>query len=79
MIKCIYCAKASEPEYKKGEAFLCIVCLHCHRQMPATSIGGLRILSVNEIPSCEDYYCEFAEPYGFVPECGCPVHDRFRE
>ena len=22
-----------------------------------------------------DYYCEFQEPYGYVPEAGCPVHD----
>ncbi len=21
------------------------------------------------------YICEYVEPYGFVPECGCPVHD----
>ena len=20
--------------------------------------------------------CEYAYPYGFVPECGCPIHDR---
>lgn len=19
--------------------------------------------------------CDYQEPYGFVPECGCPVHD----
>lgn len=21
------------------------------------------------------YACGYVEPYGFVPECGCPVHD----
>ena len=21
------------------------------------------------------YNCAYVEPYGFVPECGCPVHD----
>jgi hypothetical protein len=20
--------------------------------------------------------CCFTEPYGFVPECGCPIHDK---
>jgi len=22
-----------------------------------------------------DFACCYAEPYGWVPECGCPVHD----
>ena len=22
-----------------------------------------------------DYNCSYTEPYGFVPEAGCPVHD----
>lgn len=22
-----------------------------------------------------DGICGFVDPYGFVPECGCPVHD----
>ena len=22
------------------------------------------------------YACGYAAPYGFVPECGCPVHDK---
>lgn len=22
------------------------------------------------------YECDWVYPYGFVPECGCPVHDR---
>lgn len=21
------------------------------------------------------WYCGHAHPYGFVPECGCPIHD----
>lgn len=24
------------------------------------------------------YMCQYVEPYGFVPEVGCPVHDRSR-
>jgi len=23
------------------------------------------------------FMCEHVEPYGFVPECGCPIHDRY--
>ena len=26
-------------------------------------------------PQC-GYECGYVEPYGFVPECGCPIHDR---
>lgn len=22
-----------------------------------------------------DHECHYTEPYGWVPECGCPVHD----
>jgi len=23
-----------------------------------------------------DYYCRWVYPYGFVPEAGCPIHDK---
>ena len=30
-------------------------------------------------PSCDcgncGYACAYVEPYGFVPEAGCPIHD----
>lgn len=22
-----------------------------------------------------DFACRYTEPYGWVPECGCPIHD----
>lgn len=27
------------------------------------------------VEACEEYDCHYTEPYGFVPEAGCPVHD----
>lgn len=24
---------------------------------------------------CKNHNCEWAYPYGFVPEAGCPIHD----
>lgn len=29
---------------------------------------------MQSLGSC-DYACHYTEPYGWVPECGCPVHD----
>ena len=29
---------------------------------------------VNTMHGCKNG-CGYVEPYGFVPECGCPVHD----
>jgi len=28
----------------------------------------------HDIGTC-DYECRYTEPYGWVPECGCTVHD----
>ena len=32
-------------------------------------------LTKQRLGDCE-YACRYAEPFGWVPECGCPVHDR---
>ena len=43
-------------------------CRHCQRQFPACD--G----QVVEPGPC-DHACRYVEPFGFVPEAGCPIHD----
>lgn len=43
-------------------------CDNCHRQFP------VRDGQVVDPGQC-DFSCGSVEPYGFVPEAGCPVHD----
>lgn len=40
----------------------------------AYPVDGLKTFVIQAQSPC-DYLCEWVEPYGFVPECGCPVHD----
>jgi len=30
---------------------------------------------VHTMHKCGNEGCGYVEPYGFVPECGCPIHD----
>lgn len=54
---------------------LIVCCSHCHYQYLVRQgmDGEARYVWPNEI-TC-GYECDFEEPYGFVPEAGCPVHD----
>ena len=47
-----------------------VSCSHCGRQS-VVKHGDL----IHDEPCPGDYECGIAEPYGFVPEAGCPVHD----
>jgi hypothetical protein len=42
------------------------------------NVGGYELSQAE--PNCDcgrcGYACAYVEPYGFVPEDGCPVHDR---
>ena len=38
------------------------------------SIGAVEYEQPGQFPS-KDCECHFQEPYGFVPEAGCPTHD----
>ena len=49
-----------------------VKCQHCHCQFPA------RDGQVVDPGPC-DFACGYVEPYGFVPEAGCPVHDLQQE
>ena len=51
-----------------ADSLAIVKCPGCHRQFPA------RDGQVVDPGPCE-FACGYAEPYGFVPEAGCPVHD----
>ena len=65
-----YCPHCEQlMDWKATAGNLAIVkCRNCHRQFPA------RDGQVVDPGPC-DFACGYAEPYGFVPEAGCPVHD----
>jgi len=44
-------------------------CPHCRCQ---TVLVNSRI--IHDLP-CDFIGCGIADPFGFVPECGCPIHD----
>lgn len=50
------------------------LCLHCGRQCFIVGDGGEA--KVVRHPEPCDFGCGFTEPYGFVPEAGCPIHDK---
>ena len=35
-----------------------------------------RFLDKHFVADC-GYGCSWVYPYGFVPECGCPIHDKY--
>jgi len=47
-----------------------VICSHCGKQS-VVKLGDL----IHDEPCPGDYECGIAEPFGFVPEDGCPVHD----
>jgi hypothetical protein len=41
---------------------------------PEIRVDGLKTFVIQAQTPC-DHACEWVEPYGWVPETGCPVHD----
>jgi DNA-directed RNA polymerase subunit RPC12/RpoP len=73
---CPYCHRevnGREPEWAEYKT---IGCTHCHRQfLVVGSDGGPELVAEETFDICE-YECHWQEPYGFVPEAGCPIRDR---
>ncbi len=46
-------------------------------QMQQAVLNVVLEVSENRAEGVNDcgFICEYVEPYGFVPECGCPVHN----
>ena len=59
--------------FMPGWGFGTVLCPDCNTQWCILRAGDTaRVLE--DPPPC-DYGCENTGPYGFVPECGCPIHD----
>ena len=54
--------------YRGDDGYLVLTCKHCHRDMED---GEDRIC----MGKCNNE-CDYQSPYGFVPEAGCPIHDK---
>lgn len=56
--------------------YLVVGCPYCYYQ--SLVIGDEGSFTYIEPETLDMYVCEchFAEPYGFVPEADCPIHDR---
>ena len=65
--KCIICGRGMSTSMSlvlhKNRATTC----HIHQNYSKDTLPGSH--------SC-GYECHFKEPYGFVPEVGCPTHDK---
>jgi hypothetical protein len=66
----VYGREPEEAEYKT------IGCPHCHCQfLIIGDFSGPELVTEDTFDLCE-YECHWQDPYGFVPEAGCPIHDR---
>lgn len=64
--------------YRSEEGYLEEVCAFCFRDMPYGEKNGVIQQLDDGIRICEgrcEYACDYVNPYGFVPEAGCKVHD----
>jgi hypothetical protein len=68
LLYCPYCGRENALELRGGVAWP--RCHHCGRQFMARDREV-----VKEPPPCDCDGCGDCEPFGWVPECGCPVHD----
>ena len=71
---CPYCARdfATRKPRANIERHFLVHCHHCDRQCLARVTGGIAEIMIDT--EC-DYGCHFTEPYGFVPQADCPIHD----
>lgn len=63
--------------YRSESGYIEETCKFCLRDMPYAEKDGA-IQQVDGIRKCEgkcNYACDYTDPYGFVPEAGCIVHD----
>jgi DNA-directed RNA polymerase subunit RPC12/RpoP len=77
--RCPKCGQEFNGEKPNKPGTLCLACPHCNYQSlvigdadkpyllnPGVLKDGIELCS---------YGCHYAEPYGFVPMAGCPIHD----
>jgi len=70
LLFCPYCGRENVERVMPGPDYF--QCHHCRCQYMV--LDG----KVQASPRPCDYGCGFEEPFGYVPEAGCPVHD-YRE
>jgi Zn finger protein HypA/HybF involved in hydrogenase expression len=73
LYNCPYCGWEFASHFIPGKNHTTANCPHCNRQS-FVIIEGDGAHTVRDPQPC-DYGCEFIEPYGFVPEAECPIHD----
>lgn len=70
---CPYCGHDFNNYYVPGRDHMTVLCPHCNRQS-FVLIDEHGAHTVKEPAPC-DFGCGYTEPFGFVPEADCPVHD----
>lgn len=68
LLYCPYCGR--ENSLSLPDKVMWPRCRHCGRQFMVRHREA-----VKEPEPCDYDGCGYCEPYGWVPECGCPVHD----
>jgi len=77
-----YCGKKLETVKFYTEFDRLTTCRHCLREMAKYTVNRVTIYNDREhdesgeqrLPC--DHHCHWDARYGFVPEAGCPVHDK---
>lgn len=67
LLYCPYCGHGNA--YTLPDGVMWPRCKYCGRQF---MVRNWEV--VKDPPAC-DYECGYCEPFGFVPEDGCPIHD----
>jgi hypothetical protein len=70
-LACPACGHVNTTE-QKAEGIWFVICGECWQQF---AVRGAEVWPHPEETEC-DFHCCRIEPLGFVPEDGCPVHDR---
>ena len=73
---CPFCERRSNGHTSNARGLFIVSCHYCRRQLLAMDAGEEPYIVHAEDfnPVCGNH-CEYTEPFGFVPEAGCPRHD----
>ena len=76
LYSCSKCGRDTIGELPNSGEDLIVSCHHCHRQeLVRLKMDGQPTYVLENELTC-GLGCHIQEPYGFVPEADCPVHDR---
>lgn len=78
-VVCVWCGNRENVKVPIRPLVTIVTCSECNRQilligLPDKPYGLNPKMLKDDVDLCR-YDCHFAEPYGFVPMAGCPIHD----